>query len=152
MRQQQGGILLPKPIRLLTTSVTAGSMQQQHTQQQPPQPPQPPKPQPRGQRPPIILLTGQPGVGKTTLCRKVCDSLTQDHGASVVGFVTEERRVAGKGRVGFDVVSINASIHDATRMQARLLVSLLSLAAQALVCLFPLFASFILVQPLRGYA
>ena len=47
-----------------------------------------------------ILLTGRPGVGKTTIIKKVVDSL----GAVVGGFYTEEIREGGR-RVGFRIRS-----------------------------------------------
>ncbi|KAF4527693.1 hypothetical protein B566_EDAN017584 [Ephemera danica] len=51
-----------------------------------------------------VLLTGLPGVGKTTLTRKTCDALSA-RGVAVNGFYTEEVRVQGR-RIGFDVVSV----------------------------------------------
>lgn len=49
-----------------------------------------------------ILLTGKPGIGKTTVIRKVMDKLT----CSVGGFYTQEIREHGT-RVGFKIASLN---------------------------------------------
>ncbi len=49
------------------------------------------------------LLTGEPGVGKTTLVRAVVERL---EGAPARGFYTEEKR-GRRGRTGFDVVSLD---------------------------------------------
>jgi len=51
-----------------------------------------------------ILLAGRPGVGKTTVARRVVELLRQ-RGFDVRGFVTEELRERG-GRVGFAVEPI----------------------------------------------
>ena len=51
-----------------------------------------------------ILLTGQPGSGKTTAVKRLSEALARD-GVKLRGFVTEEVLVGGK-RVGFDVVTI----------------------------------------------
>ena len=51
-----------------------------------------------------ILLTGQPGCGKTTAVKRLSEALARD-GVKLRGFVTEEVLVGGK-RVGFDVVTI----------------------------------------------
>ena len=48
-----------------------------------------------------FLLTGYPGVGKTTICRKVSEELRGE----VTGFYTEEVRVNGT-RIGFDIVTL----------------------------------------------
>lgn len=48
-----------------------------------------------------VLLTGSPGIGKTTLCKKVAEHLQQ-----VDGFYTEEIRDEHGVRKGFDVVSL----------------------------------------------
>ena len=48
-----------------------------------------------------VLLTGYPGVGKTTICRKLAEELGDD----VAGFITEEVRVNG-ARTGFDIVTL----------------------------------------------
>ncbi|XP_060071749.1 cancer-related nucleoside-triphosphatase-like [Ylistrum balloti] len=52
-----------------------------------------------------VLLTGPPGIGKTTLIHKVCDHLVKS-GVECRGFYTEERR-EGRQRVGFDVVTLS---------------------------------------------
>ncbi|XP_015760593.1 PREDICTED: cancer-related nucleoside-triphosphatase homolog [Acropora digitifera] len=54
-----------------------------------------------------VLLTGSPGVGKTTLCQKLFEVL-KEKGIQIQGFYTEEVRTSPKGsRVGFDVVTLN---------------------------------------------
>lgn len=50
-----------------------------------------------------VLITGSPGVGKTTLIKSLCQDLTQ-----CSGFYTEELREGGK-RTGFDIVSLDGS-------------------------------------------
>jgi len=49
--------------------------------------------------PRILLLTGAPGVGKTTLVRRAAEGLS---GLRVAGFTTEEIRDGGRRR-GFRV-------------------------------------------------
>ena len=51
-----------------------------------------------------ILLTGPPGIGKTTLIKKIAEKL-EEKKVAVCGFYTEEIRVGGK-RTGFDVVKL----------------------------------------------
>ena len=51
-----------------------------------------------------VLLTGQPGCGKTTAVKRLSEVLARD-GAKLRGFVTEEVLVGGT-RIGFDVVTI----------------------------------------------
>uniref|UniRef100_T1IV54 AAA+ ATPase domain-containing protein n=1 Tax=Strigamia maritima TaxID=126957 RepID=T1IV54_STRMM len=51
-----------------------------------------------------ILITGPPGIGKTTLITKVSKELSRRH-IPTVGFFTEEVRQNGQ-RTGFDIVSI----------------------------------------------
>jgi len=48
----------------------------------------------------VLLVTGMPGVGKTTLIRRVAEQL---QGVKVGGFYTEEQREAGQ-RTGFRLV------------------------------------------------
>jgi len=51
----------------------------------------------------ILLLTGTPGIGKTTLIRKVAERLA---GYRLGGFYTEEIRETGQ-RVGFRLITFN---------------------------------------------
>ncbi|XP_017048723.1 nucleoside-triphosphatase THEP1 [Drosophila ficusphila] len=54
----------------------------------------------------MILITGPPGVGKTTLVRKICSNL-QEKERILQGFFTEEVRGQGTNqRIGFDVVTL----------------------------------------------
>jgi nucleoside-triphosphatase len=53
--------------------------------------------------PPRILVTGPPGVGKTTLVRRVIELL---RGKRLAGFYTEEVRGRG-GRTGFRIVTLD---------------------------------------------
>ena len=56
-----------------------------------------------------ILITGVPGVGKTTLVRKITQHLVEE-GKTVKGFFTLEKREGGTGgggrRIGFDFVPV----------------------------------------------
>ncbi|XP_013413792.1 cancer-related nucleoside-triphosphatase [Lingula anatina] len=63
-----------------------------------------------------ILITGPPGVGKTTLVRKVCDSLKQS-GVALQGFYTEEVRAEGR-RIGFDVITLHGIRAPLSRVKA----------------------------------
>ncbi|XP_002739152.2 cancer-related nucleoside-triphosphatase homolog [Saccoglossus kowalevskii] len=53
-----------------------------------------------------VILTGPPGVGKTTLIQRVTEKL-QSYSVSVQGFYTEEVRGGHGKRVGFDVVTLD---------------------------------------------
>ena len=54
-----------------------------------------------------VVLTGVPGIGKTTLVRKACEKLRSNRAdLPVQGFVTEELRSNGR-RIGFDVVTLS---------------------------------------------
>ena len=53
---------------------------------------------------PLVALTGTPGVGKTTLVKKICRTL-ESRGETAIGFYTEEIREKAK-RIGFDMVRI----------------------------------------------
>jgi nucleoside-triphosphatase len=50
-----------------------------------------------------LLITGPPGIGKSTLIRMVCDALG---GYRLTGFSTREIRQNGK-RLGFELVGLN---------------------------------------------
>ena len=52
-----------------------------------------------------ILITGLPGIGKTTLIKKLSEALSDSH---PVGFYTEEIREQGI-RKGFELVSLDGS-------------------------------------------
>ncbi|XP_057337546.1 nucleoside-triphosphatase THEP1 [Microplitis mediator] len=52
-----------------------------------------------------ILLTGPPGIGKTTVCKKISD-LIERYKFNYDGFYTEEMRSSCKMRIGFDVVPL----------------------------------------------
>ncbi len=58
---------------------------------------------------PALLLTGRPGVGKTTVIRAVIDRSSLYAG----GFLTEEMREGGR-RVGFRLLALDRSIEAAT--------------------------------------
>jgi nucleoside-triphosphatase len=50
-----------------------------------------------------LLLTGRPGIGKTTVIRRVAEAL---HGERIAGFYTEEQRSQGN-RTGFRIVTLD---------------------------------------------
>jgi len=52
-----------------------------------------------------LLLTGRPGIGKTTVIRRVADALK---GKQLAGFYTEEVRSGGE-RIGFRIVTFEGS-------------------------------------------
>ena len=52
-----------------------------------------------------ILISGLPGIGKTTLIKQVCDELKE---YNPVGFYTEEIRNEGQ-RKGFQLIGLNGS-------------------------------------------
>ncbi|KAF4716863.1 hypothetical protein FOZ62_025316 [Perkinsus olseni] len=57
------------------------------------------------------LITGAPGVGKTTLCEKVLEEL-QKAGVACQGFMTKEvRNPETRSREGFDLISLDGRIH-----------------------------------------
>jgi nucleoside-triphosphatase len=63
----------------------------------------------------IILITGVPGVGKTTFIRKIADSLEELH---PVGFYTQEIRERGR-RVGFEIIGLDGSSRLLSHVAAR---------------------------------
>jgi nucleoside-triphosphatase len=63
-------------------------------------------PRSRRDRPHVLLITGMPGIGKTTLIRRVADGLAPD---GLRGFYTEEIRKRGE-RSGFRLVSFDGTM------------------------------------------
>ena len=61
-----------------------------------------------------MFLTGQPGVGKTTLLKLLVNDFMQKQ-SLVFGFYTEEVR-NGSSRVGFDVVSLTGARFSLARI------------------------------------
>jgi nucleoside-triphosphatase len=55
----------------------------------------------------VLILTGSPGVGKTTVLMKTVEAL-KERGYSVGGMVSREVREGGV-RVGFEIVDVNSS-------------------------------------------
>lgn len=54
-----------------------------------------------------ILITGRPGIGKTTLIKKVFNFLSENFkNLKINGFITEEIREKGK-RTGFKIIFLN---------------------------------------------
>lgn len=53
----------------------------------------------------LILLTGEPGVGKSTVLMRLIDMLKEE-GISVGGVVAREVRDAGKRRIGFEFINV----------------------------------------------
>ena len=54
----------------------------------------------------ILLITGSPGVGKTTLLLKVAEAL-KANGYGVGGMISRDVRTSGS-RVGFEVTDLNS--------------------------------------------
>ncbi len=65
-----------------------------------------------------VLVTGPPGIGKTTLCKAICQHLAS-LGHKVQGFYTEEVRDERGARKGFDVVSLTSGAQPLRRPLAR---------------------------------
>jgi len=55
-----------------------------------------------------VIVTGRPGVGKTTLVRRVVNKLHED-GYNIVGFFCPEVRRGGR-RIGFKIVSLDGKL------------------------------------------
>lgn len=54
----------------------------------------------------LIIITGEPGSGKTTLVKKLVEKLKSDGFNLFQGFITEELRDTNHQRIGFDVINI----------------------------------------------
>jgi nucleoside-triphosphatase len=52
-----------------------------------------------------ILISGPPGIGKTTLIRNICNAAVD---LQLAGFYTEEKRLGGE-RQGFELVGLNGA-------------------------------------------
>ncbi|XP_038212178.1 nucleoside-triphosphatase THEP1 [Zerene cesonia] len=65
-----------------------------------------------------FLITGDPGVGKTTLTKKLC-SLLQTNGIKTTGFYTEEVR-KNRVREGFDIITLDGDQGRLARVQSLL--------------------------------
>ncbi|KFM79386.1 Cancer-related nucleoside-triphosphatase-like protein, partial [Stegodyphus mimosarum] len=63
-----------------------------------------------------ILLTGPPGVGKTTVIKKSCE-LLKNKNVKYHGFFTEEVK-RGRERVGFDVVTTEGNRSTLARVSS----------------------------------
>lgn len=57
----------------------------------------------------MLLLTGNPGVGKTTILLKVVETV-RSNGHSVGGMISQEVRSCGD-RVGFELIDLSTSKH-----------------------------------------
>lgn len=62
-----------------------------------------------------VALTGRPGIGKTTLIKKIYHALSKTE-VEVRGFYTEELREGGQ-RIGFDVVTLDGNRGPLARLQ-----------------------------------
>uniref|UniRef100_A0A1Y1K6A1 AAA+ ATPase domain-containing protein n=1 Tax=Photinus pyralis TaxID=7054 RepID=A0A1Y1K6A1_PHOPY len=67
-----------------------------------------------------LLITGPPGIGKTTLIQKIHVKL-KERGIPVIGFYTEELRNQFKRREGFDVVTLDGKRGRLARTSERVL-------------------------------
>ncbi len=61
-----------------------------------------------------ILITGKPGVGKTTLAERVVEALRGS--LRLAGFTTTEVRSAAGERLGFDIVSVEGKRGELARI------------------------------------
>lgn len=77
-----------------------------------------------------IFVTGQPGVGKSTLIQRVLHQLQLPAGTAT-GFYTEEVR-SGSERVGFDVVTLDGHKGVLSRVDAARKVGRCDLLLQGL--------------------
>jgi len=64
-----------------------------------------------------LLLTGKPGVGKTTLMERVVEKL--QHSLRLAGFTTTEVRSPEGERLGFDIVTVEGKRSELARVGFR---------------------------------
>ena len=72
-----------------------------------------------------VFVTGQPGVGKSTLIQRVLQQLALPPGTAT-GFYTEEVRDSSGEREGFDVVTLDGRRSTLSRVGTARRVSSLS--------------------------
>ncbi len=57
-----------------------------------------------------IIISGRPGIGKTTVFKKVVDKL-RSHNYNVIGFYCPEARYKGS-RIGFRIISLDNAVEE----------------------------------------
>ncbi|CAG7835566.1 unnamed protein product [Allacma fusca] len=65
-----------------------------------------------------VVLTGPPGVGKTTLVQKVCKAL-ESKSIPICGFVTQEVREHGQ-RIGFQIITMDGKVGTLSSVKSKI--------------------------------